>query len=95
MIHITYITRIVYIIHITYITHVIYITHIAYINHILYVTHRVKLMFKAYKKTDKIFFHNIFPIHKNDYYRKTKKKLQKEARERYENFSEEEKDKKG
>ena len=46
----------------------------------------VKSIFKAYKKTDKIFL-IFFTIYKND-----KEKLRKEARERYQNLYGEEKD---
>ena len=54
--------------------------HITYINHIL------KLIFDAYKNIFIIFFVYI--------YKNGKEKLQKEARERYQNLSEEEKQKK-
>ena len=56
----------------------------------------IRLIYKAYKKTDEIFLYNFFYISKmtNDYYQKNKEKLRKEARERYQNLSEGEKDKK-
>ena len=50
-----YITHIIYKIHITYMTHITYITYTTYITHITYITYMIKLIFKAYKKTDKIF----------------------------------------
>ena len=54
----------------------------------------VKSIFKAYKKTDKIFL--IFLLYTkmtNIYYQKHKEKLQKEGCERYQNLYGEEKDK--
>ena len=59
-------------------------------------TFMVKLIFKAYKQTDKIFFIIFFLYIKilTGYYQNTQKKLSKKARERYQNLSEEEKDKK-
>ena len=92
-------THIVYITHIIYITYIAYITQIVYIILITYIIHLIKLTFKAYKKTDKIYFHNFFLYMKmlaGYYYKKKqqqKKKLSKKACERYQNLSEE-KDKK-
>ena len=57
----------------------------------------LKLIFKAYKKIDEIFFIIFFPIYITilaKYYQKTKERLSKKARERYQNLSEEEKYKK-
>ena len=54
----------IYITHV--LTHVIYITHITYITHMIYITRIVKLIFKAYKKTDKVVFQNLFSIYKNE-----------------------------
>ena len=67
-----------------------------YKTHFIYITHIVKLTFKAYKKTVKIFSHIFFLYIKmlNNYYQKHKEKLRKEACERYKNLSEKEKDKK-
>ena len=69
---------------------------ISYITRIIYITHIVKLIFKAYKKTDKTFFYNLFVLHikmLTGYYQKNKKGLPKKARERHQNLSEEEKNK--
>ena len=66
--------------------------HILYITHITYITHKIKLIFKAYKETKKnilIFF--IYIKMKNSYYQKHKEKAQKEAPERFQNLSKEEK----
>ena len=70
-------------------------THITYI---IYVTHIIKLIFKAYKKTDKYFF-MIFSLYiktLTGYCQKNnnKESLSKKACETYQNLSEEEKDKK-
>ena len=57
----------------------------------------VKLIFKVYKKTDKIFCYNFFPIYKNVnriLSKKNKERLPKKTHERYQNLSEEDKDKK-
>ena len=45
----------------------------------------VKLIFKGYKKTVKMFFHNFFQYIKmlTGYYLKNKQKLRKEVSERY------------
>ena len=53
----------------------------------------VKLIFKAYKKTDKTFFYIFFLYIKmtNNYYQKHKEKLSKKTRERHQNLSEEKK----
>ena len=56
----------------------------------------VKLIFKAYKKTDKIIFYIFFSLHINmltGYHQENKERLSKKVLERYQNFSEEEKDK--
>ena len=56
----------------------------------------IKLVFKAYKKTDKIIFYNfvfLYIIFITGYYQKNKERLSKKARERYENLSEERKNK--
>ena len=42
--------------------HSINITHITYITHVLYITHMAKLIFIAYKKTDKTCFYNFLPF---------------------------------
>ena len=70
-------------------------TLIIYITHIIHLTYMIKLIFKAYKKTDKIFFKMFFLYIKisNNYYQKSKERLPKKARERYQNLSEEEKSK--
>ena len=70
-------------------------THIIYITHIIHLTYMKKLIFKAYKKTDKIFFKMFFLYIKmsNNYYQKSKERLPKKARERYQNLSEKEKSK--
>ena len=54
-----------------------------------------KLISRAYKKTNQIYFYIFFLYIKmtTKYYQKHKKKFRKEARERYRNLSEEEKDK--
>ena len=52
-----------------------------------------KLIFKAYKKTDKIFFHNFLYKMVKNYYKKNKERLPKKAHEKYQNLREEEKDK--
>ena len=56
-------------------------------------TYMVKLIFKAYNKTEKIFVYNFFLYvkMKNNYYQKHKEKLPKEARVRYQNLSDEKK----
>ena len=54
----------------------------------------VKLICKAYNKTDTIFFYNFFSIYQNVnriLSKKNKEKLSKNARKRYQNLSEEEK----
>ena len=54
----------------------------------------VKLIFKAYKKTDKRFLNNFFFLYikvLTEYYQKNKEKLSKKACEKYQNLSEEEK----
>ena len=55
----------------------------------------MKLTFKAYKKLIKYFSWVFFLYIKmvNNYYQKHKEKLSKQARERHQNFSEEEKTK--
>ena len=68
----------------------------SYITRIIYITRIVKLIFKAYKKTDKIFFYNLFVLYikmLTGYYQKNKKQLSKKARERHQNLFEEEKNK--
>ena len=42
------------------VTNIIHITHITYMTHMTYIAHMIKLLFKAYKKSDKIFFDNFF-----------------------------------
>ena len=56
----------------------------------------VKLIFKAYKKLIKYFFITFFLYIKilTGHYQKNKERLSKKAYERYQNLSEEEKDKK-
>ena len=73
----------------TYITHV---THITYTAHTIHITHILKFIFEAYKI---LFFYIYFFLYIkiNKYYRKHKERLQKEARGRYQNLSEEEKEK--
>ena len=58
-------------------------------------THMIKLLFKKYKKADQNVFLNFFLYIKmtNKYYQKKKEKLQKEARQRQQNLSDEEKNK--
>ena len=74
-------------------THIIYITHV--LIHIIYITPMIKLIFKAYKKTDKFFFIIFFLYIKcSQDITKNKEKLYKKAREKYQNLSEEEKSKK-
>ena len=54
----------------------------------------VKLIFKAYKETDKRFLNNFFFLYikvLTEYYQKNKEKLSKKACEKYQNLSEEEK----
>ena len=84
-----------YKIHIIYKTNIVYITHITCITHIAYITHMIKLIFKAHKKTDKIFFKFVFLYIKmtKNYYKK-KETFQEAAHERYQKLSKEEKDKK-
>ena len=56
----------------------------------------IKLVFKAYKKTDKIIFYNfvfLYIIFITGYYQKNKERLSKKARERYEIFLRKEKQK--
>ena len=57
----------------------------------LHKLNELKLNFKAYEKTNKTFFKFFFLYMKmtNKYYEKHKEKLQKEAREIYQNVSEE------
>ena len=54
-------------------------------------SHMVKLIFKAYKKSDEIFFIIFFLVYKNvnRILSKNKERLSKKARERYQNLSEE------
>ena len=54
-------------------------------------SHMVKLIFKAYKKSDEIFFIIFFLVYKNvnRILSKNKGRLSKKARERYQNLSEE------
>ena len=55
-------------------------------THMTYIAHMIKLLFKAYKKSDKIFFDNFFFLYikmVKNYYKKHKERLHKEARERY------------
>ena len=55
----------------------------------------VKLIFKAYEKTHKIFFYSFFSIYKNvNRILSKKQRVSKKARERYQNLSEEEKEEK-
>ena len=58
-------------------------------------THINYITFKAYKRTNKIFFIKFFLYIKitNNYYQKHKEKPQKEAGDRYQSLSEEEKTK--
>ena len=70
---------------------------ISYITRVIYITHIVKLIFKAYEKTDKTFFYNLFVLYikmLTGYYQKNKKRLPKKARERNQNLSEEKKEQK-
>ena len=68
-----------------YITHINYVTHIIYITHITSTNHTIKLIFKAYKKTTENIFINSFLYIKmaNNYYRKHRERIGKEAREKY------------
>ena len=81
-------------------THVFYITdvltHIIYITHIIYMTHMVtrKLIFKAYQKNCWNIFLFFFSVHKNVIIIIKERKAFKKAHERYQNLSEEEKEKK-
>ena len=70
-------------------------TRITYITHIKYITHTMNLISKAYRKTNKTFFIVFFLYRKmtNNYCQKHKERLRKEARKKYQNLSEEEKDK--
>ena len=57
----------------------------------------VKLIFKVYKKTDKIIFYNFFFLYikiLTGYYYEIKERLSKRYRERYQDLSEEEENKK-
>ena len=78
-------THIVYITHIIYITYIAYITQIVYIILITYIIHLIKLTFKAYKKTDKIYFHNFFLYMKMlaGYYYKKKQQQKKSFQKRH------------
>ena len=67
-----------------------------YMNHITYKIHTIKLIFEAYKKKLKKFFLHFFFLYikiTNNDYQKHKERLRKEAREKYQNLSDEEKDK--
>ena len=80
--HTTSVTHIIYIILITCITHIIYIIYITCITH--------NLFFEVYKKKFSYFF---LYIKMTTNYQKHKEKLQKKTCKRYQNLSEEEKDK--
>ena len=56
--------------------------------HLINTTHILKVIFEAYKK-----YFLVYTKMVNNYYRKTKEKLEKEANERYQNLSEEEEEK--
>ena len=53
--------------------------HANYITHVIYITLKLKLTFKAYKKTNRVFL-IIFSIYKNKHYQSHKEKFQKEAK---------------
>ena len=76
-------------------THITYTTHII-TQLILFTRYLHNSCFKVYflKLIRKIFFINFFVYMKmtNDYHQKRNKRPQKEARERHQNLSEEEKD---
>ena len=61
----------------------IYITHIIYVTHITHIKNQWKYFYKFF----------LYIKIRNNYYQKHKEKLRKESQERYQNLSEEEKDK--
>ena len=64
-----------------------HITHIVYTTHVTYVTHKIKVIFEAYKILFTIFF--LYIKITNNYCQKHSKK----AYEKYQNLSQEEKNK--
>ena len=62
--------------------------HIAYI---IYITHMVNLISKVNKETDKIIFFLYITV-LTRYYQKSKERLSKKARARYQNLSDKEKE---